>query len=72
LAKVPGVSSALGADNVGTLTTDYDLIVDVMLEDAGAAKGLLDHDAYKEATSLAAAATKYEWTARITHNMGAG
>jgi hypothetical protein len=72
LAEAPGVSSALAADNVGTLTTDYDLIVDVMLDDAGAAKGLLDHDAYREATSLAAGATKYEWTARITHNMGAG
>jgi hypothetical protein len=72
MSEVPGVRSVLAADNVGTLTTDYDLIVDVMLDDAGAAKGLLDHDAYNEATTLAAAATKYEWTARITHSMAAG
>jgi hypothetical protein len=72
LSEVPGVKSSVTADNVGTLTTDYDLIVDVMLDDPEAAKGLLDHPAYREATSLAAAATKYEWTARITHTMGAG
>ena len=72
LSSVPGVRSSLTADNVGTLTTDYDLIVDVMLDDVDSAKGLLEHAAYKEATSLASANTKYEWTARITHTMGAG
>jgi hypothetical protein len=72
LSSVPGVRSSLAADNVGTLTTDYDLIVDVTLDDVDSAKALLDHAAYKEATSLAAANTKYEWTARITHTMAAG
>jgi Stress responsive A/B Barrel Domain len=72
LSSVPGVRSSLAADNVGTLTTDYDLVVDVTLDDVDSARGLLDHPAYKEATSLAAANTKYEWTARITHTMAAG
>lgn len=72
LSSVPGVRSSLAADNVGTLTTDYNLIVDVTVDDVESARGLLDHDAYKEATALAAVNTKYEWTARITHTMAAG
>jgi hypothetical protein len=72
LSSLPGVRSVLTADNVGTLTTDYDLIVDVTLDDADSARGFLDHPAQREATALAAATTKYEWTARITHNMAAG
>ena len=72
LAAVPGVNSVLTADNIGTLTTDYDLILDVMLDDVDSAKAFLDHSGYKEATSLAAASTKYEWAARITHTMGSG
>ena len=72
LSSIPGVSSVEVADNVGTLTTDYDLILDVMLEDEEAAKRFFVHDAYKEGNALAAAATKYEWTARLTHQMGAG
>lgn len=70
--SVPGVDSIVTGDNVGTLTTDYDLIVDVTLDDIDAAKAYLDHPGHKEATDLAAANTKYEWTARITHNMAAG
>jgi hypothetical protein len=70
--EIPGVTSILTAPNVGTLTTDYDLIVDVMLDDVDSAKAFLDHAAQKEALALAAAATKYEWTARITHTMAAG
>jgi hypothetical protein len=72
LSSVEGVRSILAADNVGTLTTDYDLIVDVTLDDVEAAKSFLEHPGLKEATDLAAAATKYEWTARITHTMASG
>ncbi len=72
LSSVSGVRSVIVADNVGTLVTDYDLIVDVMLDDLEAAKAYLEHTGQKEATALAAANTKYEWTARITHNMSAG
>ena len=56
LSSVPGIRSSLAAGNIGTLTTDYDLIVDVTLDDVDSA-GKLDHAAYKEATSLASANT---------------
>lgn len=72
LSTVAGVRSILAADNVGTLTTDYDLIVDVTLDDVDAAKAYLGHAGQRDATALAAANTKYEWTARITHPMAAG
>lgn len=71
-SAIPGVRSVAVADNVGTLTTDYDLIVDVMLDDEDAAANYLAHEAQQEALSLAAGSTKYEWTARITHKMGLG
>jgi hypothetical protein len=69
---VPGVRSVAVGDNVGTLTTDYDLIVDTHFVDLSDAEMAFDHPAYKEAVGLLAAATKYEWTARITHTMGSG
>ncbi|HEX9853747.1 MAG TPA: Dabb family protein [Acidimicrobiia bacterium] len=72
LDGVGGVESLLVADNVGTLKTDYDLIVDVMLDDAESAKSFLEHPAHLEAVGLAAGATLFEWTARITHTMGLG
>ena len=71
-SSVPGVRSALAGDNIGTHTTDYDLIVDVILDDPDAAKGFIDHPAQVEAVALAAAATKFEWTARITHTVSLG
>jgi hypothetical protein len=71
-SEIPGVRSIVAADNVGTLITDYDLIIDVTLDDLDSAHAYLEHDAQKEALALAAAATKYEWTARITHTMAVG
>jgi hypothetical protein len=70
--RVPGLRSLLVADNVGTLRTDYDLIVDAQFETLEHAKAFADHAARREAEALAAAATKYEWTARITHPMASG
>jgi hypothetical protein len=70
--QVDHVTSVSVGDNVGTLTTDYDFLVDVTCDSAEDARALLDHDAYKEALGLAAKATKYEWTARITHLMASG
>jgi hypothetical protein len=70
--SVPGCRSMAVGDNVGTLTTDYDLIVDAHFADLTDAELALDHAAYKEALTLVAAATKYEWTARITHTMNRG
>jgi hypothetical protein len=72
LDTVAGVSSLLVADNAGTLRTDYDIIVDVMLDDTDAAEAFLDHAGQKEALDLAAKATLFEWTARITHTVGLG
>ena len=63
----------MAADNVGTLTTDYDLIVDVTLDDVDSAKGLLaSRGGSEERCIWQSAATKYEWTARITHPIAAG
>lgn len=65
----PGVDSLVVADNVGPLTTDYDWLFDIHLNDEEAAKQLLESDAYAEAIRTVAGATKYEWTARLTHRM---
>jgi len=70
--SVDRVDSLIVADNVGTLATDYDMILDVMFEDFDDAKAFFEHQAYEEALRLAAGATKYEWTARITHTVGLG
>jgi Stress responsive A/B Barrel Domain len=69
---VPGLDSILVADNVGTLRTDYDLIVDAHFETLEHAKVFVEHEAHREAEVLAATSTKYEWTARITHTMASG
>jgi hypothetical protein len=70
--SVPGVRSVLVADNVGTLRTDYDMIVDVHLDGLPEAEAFLAHSGYREAVTFAAAATKFEWTARITHRIASG
>ena len=67
-----GLRSVLVADNVGTLRTDYDVIVDAELDDLKSAEALFASEAFSAALDLAAAATKYEWTARITHPIRAG
>jgi hypothetical protein len=67
-----GLRSVLVADNVGTLRTDYDVIVDAELDDVKSAEALFASEAFIAALDLAAAATKYEWTARITHPIRAG
>jgi stress responsive alpha/beta barrel protein len=70
--EVPEFRSVAVGENVGTLTTDYDLIVDAHFNDLSDAEIALDHAGYKEALGLVAAATKFEWTARITHTMASG
>ena len=69
LADAAGVERALVGHNVGTLTTDYDWIMDLQLPDPDTARSFLDGSAYREAMEAVAAATKYEWTARLTHVM---
>jgi hypothetical protein len=69
LGEEPGVEAVTVGTNVGTLTTDFDWIVDVRLADVDAAKKLTDGDAYAEVMKSLTPATKFEWTARISHVM---
>jgi stress responsive alpha/beta barrel protein len=69
LAGEAGVRSVSVGTNVGTLTTDYDWLMDVQLDDAAAAEALVGGQAYRDAMASIAAVTKYEWTARHTHRM---
>ena len=64
--SVPEVLRVTVGDNVGVLTTDYDLIMDVQFDDVAGARAFFEHPAQKEADALMAGLTKYEWTARIT------
>jgi hypothetical protein len=66
LAEVDAV--ATGA-NVGQLQSDYDWIMDIQLPDRIAAERLLAGSVYAKAIETVAAATKFEWTARVTHLM---
>ncbi len=69
LESESGVDSLLVADNVGPLTTDYDWLFDIHLNDEAAAKQLIESNAYAEAIKTVAGATKHEWTAQVTHRM---
>lgn len=69
LATAPGVESLSIGENVGTLKTDYDWLYDIQLADRAAADQLLASPAYADAIKTAAATTKHEWTARVTHVM---
>jgi hypothetical protein len=69
LGDAPGVESLALGRNVGTLTTDFDWIVDVHVPDEQACKQLLGSDIYAEVAREVAAVTKHEWTARISHVM---
>lgn len=69
LGDEAGVEQVTIGTNVGTLRTDYDWILDLRLPDDAAAKGLIEGDGYREAMRALADATKYEWTARLTHQM---
>lgn len=75
LAEVKRLGDEAGVErltlgmNVGTLKTDYDWIVDLQLPDEDAAKRLIEGDGYRDTMRTLAEATKYEWTARLTHRM---
>jgi hypothetical protein len=57
------------APNVGPMATDFDWILDVHVPDRDKAKSLVDGDLYGEVMRAIAPVTKYEWTARISHEM---
>jgi hypothetical protein len=69
LESEAGVESLTIGDNVGPMKTDYDWILDVRVRDRDAAAALIDGDAYSEAMRALVPVTKYEWTARLSHEM---
>lgn len=69
LGAAPGVESVTIGENVGTMTTDFDWIFDVQVSDRAAVEQLLNDEPYGEAMRAVAPATKYEWTARLSHLM---
>jgi Stress responsive A/B Barrel Domain len=71
-SDIPPLRSVVVGDGVGSLTTDYDFVVDLHCADIGDMHACTDHPAYKEALELTAGATLFEWTARITHTMASG
>ena len=69
LEAVDGVARVTVGHSVRRLTSDYDWILDVQLPDRAAAERLLGGAGYARVLEAVAAATKYEWTARVTHVM---
>jgi hypothetical protein len=69
LADAQGVVSAVTGENSPGPTANFDWILDVQLQDSPAARGFVEGPQYADAMSVIASATKYEWTARITHVM---
>jgi hypothetical protein len=69
LTEAPGVVSAVVGESTGGPATNFDWILDVQTEDPAAARGLLESRRYTDAMGAVASATKYEWTARVTHIM---
>jgi hypothetical protein len=67
--EAPGIDSVTIGENVGPLTTDYDWLYDVQVTDVDAARSLLDSQLYRDILATIVPATKYEWTARLTHKM---
>ena len=64
-----GVESVVIGQGSGSARGDFDWIVDLQLADEAAARTLLEGGAYREAIGAVAAATRHEWTSRVTHVM---
>jgi hypothetical protein len=69
LGDEPGAERLTLGTNVGTLRTDFDWIFDLQVSDVEAADRLVRGEVYRDTMRSLAAATKYEWTARLTHRM---
>jgi hypothetical protein len=69
LAEAEQVEAVLTGHNVGKLTTDYDWIMDLQVADQDSAARLLDGREYAEGMETVAKATRFEWTARMSHVM---
>jgi len=69
LADEAGVERVTVGTGIGGLATDLDWILDVQLSDEAAAKSFVAGERYRATMADVAMATKYEWTARMTHRM---
>jgi hypothetical protein len=70
---VPSSRAFVVGDNINHMsTTSYDFIIDAHFSGLADFEACTEHPAYREALALAVGATKYEWTARITHRMASG
>ena len=69
LGDAKGVEQVTIGRNNGKLTTDFDWIMDVQVRNKAAANDLIKSKAYKDAMKAVAPVTKFEWTARLSHEM---
>lgn len=69
LEGTPQVQQVTIGRNIGTLTTDFDIIVDIRCVDRDAAADLIAGEEYAQAMKQLGEVTQYEWTARLTHLM---
>jgi hypothetical protein len=69
LADEPDVERVTVGTGIGGLATDLDWILDVQLPDEEAARRFVESERYRSTIADVATATKYEWTARMTHRM---
>ncbi len=68
----PGSSSVTIGENVGPMKTDYDWILDVHVTDDRTPLGRCSTATlYTEVMRAVAPVTKYEWTARLSHEIDA-
>ena len=69
LADVPQVENVMIGQNVGTLTTDFDFVVDIGCASREAAAELIGGEEYARVMKHVGETTQYEWTAKLTHTM---
>jgi hypothetical protein len=69
LAGLAEVGAVVTGENVGKAPTAFDWIMDIDLADRDAATRLLKGEAYERAMATVADATRFEWTARMSHVM---
>ncbi len=69
LGELGEIDAVATGANVGQLRSDYDWIMDIQLPDRLSAERLLAGSVYAKAMETVATATRFEWTARVTHLM---
>jgi hypothetical protein len=69
LESEAGVERLTIGKNVGPMKTDFDWLLDAQLPDQAATRAFVEGKAYAEAMRALIPLTKYEWTARLSHEM---